>query len=233
MRRTSMPDFVPDHARPPAISSMALGMTEACSCHTNFDPYVPLDESKRGTFGPSIEGLEHKIIDPGTGGRLPPGKEGEICVRGYSMMLGRQKVERQDTFDADGWYHTGDIGYRDEEGYYFIHDRVKNMIKSGGENIYPAEVERVLHAHPDIVEVAVIGLPDEKWQEFPVAVVVPVKESQLTEEALHNFMTGQLAGFKIPRRFIFTSELPKNAMGKVQHFRLREQIQMDQDLPKA
>jgi fatty-acyl-CoA synthase len=121
----------------------------------------------------------------------------------------------------NGWYHTGDIGTRDADGYFTIHDRKKNMIISGGENIYPAEVERVLHAHPAVKEAAVIGRPDPKWQEVPVAYVI-LREN-VTAQALQAHVGSQLARFKVPREFVFVDDLPRNVLGKVQHFRLREQ----------
>lgn len=221
MRRTSMPDFVPDHALPPEISSMALGMTEACSCHTNFDPYVPLDESKRGTFGPSIEGLEHRIIDPATGETLPARAEGEILVRGYSMMLGRHKVERQDTFDADGWYHTGDAGYLDEEGWLFFVGRLGDLIKtSGGANVTPAEVEAALSAVPEVLEAYVTGVADPggtAGTQLVAAAVVPRAGAEVDVDALRATLKASLSAFKIPKviRVCAKSELPFTDTGKI------------------
>ena len=122
----------------------------------------------------------------------------------------------------NGWYHTGDIGTRDEDGYFYIHDRKKNMIISGGENIYPAEVERVLHDHPAVAEAAVIGRPDPKWQEVPVAYVVR-RAGNCDAETLIAHLSGQLARFKVPREIVFVDALPRNALGKVQHFVLKEQ----------
>ena len=122
----------------------------------------------------------------------------------------------------DGWYFSGDIGTRDPDGYFFIHDRKKNMIISGGENIYPAEVERVLHTHPAVAEAAVIGRPDARWQEVPVAFVVC--RARVEAEALKQHVAGELARFKVPRDVVFVDSLPRNALGKVQHFRLREQM---------
>ncbi len=122
----------------------------------------------------------------------------------------------------DGWYHTGDIGTRDADGYFYIHDRKKNMIISGGENIYPAEVERVLHDHPCVAEAAVIGRPDPKWQEVPVAYIVCHKDKSIGAEELRTFVGEHLARFKIPREIVFVDSLPRTALGKVQHFMLRE-----------
>jgi fatty-acyl-CoA synthase len=198
------------------------GATETCPIAIYQRP--DSDFSKLGSTGLPALHCEVRVVD-NDGRELPAGEAGEILVKGPNVMFEYWGNEAATAAALrNGWYHSGDIGYRDENGYYFIQDRKKNMIKSGGENIYPAEVERVLHNHPDIMEVAVIGVPDEKWQEIPVAVVVPVKEANLTEETLRAFMEGQLARFKIPHRFIFTNELPKNAMGKIQHFRLREQF---------
>ena len=120
----------------------------------------------------------------------------------------------------DGWYHTGDIGTRDADGHFFIHDRKKNMIISGGENIYPAEVERVLLAHPDVAEAAVIGRADPKWQEVPVAYMVRrAGRRRRRARRSKRYLLAQLARFKVPREYVFVDELPRNAMGKVQHFR--------------
>lgn len=203
LRRTSMPDFVPEDARPPAVSSLALGMTETCSCHTNFDPYVPLDESKRGTFGPSIEGLEHKIVDPESGERLPAGVDGEICVRGYSMMIGRHKVERQDVFDADGWYHTGDGGHLDEDGWLFFTGRLGDMIKTGGgANVSPAEVEAALAAQPDVLEAYVTGVKDPDGTagtQVVAAAVVPGPGAAIDVDDLRARLKEDLSAFKIPK----------------------------------
>jgi len=221
LRRTSMPDFVPESARPPAISSMALGMTEACSCHTNFDPYVPLDEAKRGTFGPSIEGLEHKIVDPATGESLPPGEEGEICVRGYSMMLGRYKVERQDTFDADGWYHTGDAGRLDDEGWLFFTGRLGDLIKtSGGVNVTPAEVEAALTALPDVLEAYVVGVPDPNGTagtQVVAAAVVPRAGTDLDVDEVRIRLKADLSAFKVPKVIwpCTKTDLPFTDSGKI------------------
>jgi len=124
----------------------------------------------------------------------------------------------------EGWYHSGDIGTRDADGHFFIHDRKKNVIISGGENIYPAEIERVLHRHPGIAEAAVIGRPDAKWQEVPVAYIVARAGTAVEPAELEHFCLAQLARYKVPREYVLVETLPRNAMGKVQHFRLREQM---------
>lgn len=180
------------------------------------------DPSKVGSTGLPALHCQVRVVD-NTGNELPPGELGEIVIKGPSVLFEYWGNEAA-TAEAlrNGWYHTGDIGYRDEAGYYFIQDRKKNMIISGGENIYPAEVERVLYNHPGVQDVAIIGQPDQQWQEIPVAVIVPKAGVTLDEVELRTFLKGQLAHFKIPRRFIFTEDLPRNAMGKIQHFRVRE-----------
>jgi fatty-acyl-CoA synthase len=167
---------------------------------------------------------EARIVDE-MGGELPHGTAGEIVVRGPNVMFeywGNAAATR----DAlrDGWYYTGDIATRDADGYFDIHDRKKNMIISGGENIYPAEVERVLCEHPAVAEAAVIGRPDPKWQEVPVAYVVLRQGASLDVDALIRHVGGELARFKIPREIVLVDDLPRNALGKVQHFRLKEQL---------
>jgi acyl-CoA synthetase (AMP-forming)/AMP-acid ligase II len=117
--------------------------------------------------------------------------------------------------DADGWFRTGDAGYRDADGFLFLHDRVKDMIVSGGENIYPAEVENVLMKHPDVADVAVVGVPDERWGEAVKAVVVRREDSDVTDADLITFTREHLAGYKLPKSVDFTDALPRNPSGKL------------------
>jgi fatty-acyl-CoA synthase len=124
----------------------------------------------------------------------------------------------------EGWYASGDIAVRDGEGHFFVQDRKKNLIISGGENIYPAEVERVLSTHPAIAEAAVIGRAHERWQEVPVAYVVAREGHSADPAEIERFCLRELARYKVPREYVLVAELPKNAMGKVQHFRLKELI---------
>jgi acyl-CoA synthetase (AMP-forming)/AMP-acid ligase II len=124
--------------------------------------------------------------------------------------------------DADGWFKTGDAGYYNDDGYLFLHDRVKDMIVSGGENIYPAEVENVLAKHPDVADVAVIGVPDEKWGEAVKAIVVRRADSTIDEQALIAFAREQLAGYKLPKSVDFQEVLPRNPSGKLLKRELRE-----------
>ncbi len=179
------------------------------------------DLSRGGSTG--LPGLccEARIVDE-SGCEMPHGKAGEVAVRGPNVFFeywgdqpGTEEALRQ------GWYFSGDIGTRDVDGYFTIHDRKKNMIISGGENIYPAEIERVLCSHPAVAEAAVIGRPDVRWQEVPVAYVVRKKAVSVDEITAH--VAAQLARFKVPREINFVEALPRNALGKLQHFLLREQ----------
>src|SRR6201999_4443544 len=152
------------------------------------------------------------------GKELPPDVPGEIAVRGPNVFYeywGNEEATREALHD--GWYRSGDLGRRDADGYFWVHDRKKNLIISGGENIYPAEVERVLSEHPAVAEAAVIGRPDPKWQEVPIAFVVRRKDVAVDVEALPRHVGEQLARFKIPREIVFVDDLPRNALGKVQH----------------
>jgi fatty-acyl-CoA synthase len=166
---------------------------------------------------------EARVVDE-RGREVPHGTAGEVAVRGPNVFFEYWGNEAA-TSEAlrNGWYHTGDVATRDADGYFVIHDRKKNMIISGGENIYPAEVERVLSEHPGVAEAAVIGRPDPKWQEVPIAFVVRRAGVAVDVEALIGHVGEQLARFKIPREIVFVDDLPRNALGKVQHFRLREQ----------
>jgi fatty-acyl-CoA synthase len=199
------------------------GSTETCPIAI----YTRLggDLSRGGSTG--LPGLycEARVVDD-QGQDVPHGTVGEVVVRGPNVMLeywGNAAATREALHE--GWYYTGDIGRRDADGYFVIHDRKKNMIISGGENIYPAEVERVLCEHPAVAEAAVIGRPDPKWQEVPVAYVVLRKGAAANADALIRHVGGELARFKIPREIVLVDDLPRNALGKVQHFRLKEMVQ--------
>jgi fatty-acyl-CoA synthase len=164
---------------------------------------------------------EAAIIDD-DGKELPPGTPGEIAVRGPNVFSEYWR-NADATSEAlnDGWYRSGDIGRRDADGYFWVHDRKKNLIISGGENIYPAEVERVLLEHPDVAECGVIGRPDVRWDEVPIAYVIRRKSCLVDAETLQAHVQLQLARFKVPREIVFVEDLPRTALGKVQHFMLK------------
>jgi fatty-acyl-CoA synthase len=196
------------------------GSTETCPVAI----YTRLggDLSRVGSTG--LPGLccEAAVIDD-SGMELPPDTVGEIAVRGPNVFCEYWDNEEA-TREAlhGGWYRTGDIGRRDADGYFWVHDRKNNLIISGGENIYPAEVERVLLEHPDVVECGVIGRPDPRWDEVPVAYVIRRAGCLVEGENLKAHVLTQLARFKVPRDIVFVDDLPRTALGKVQHFMLRQ-----------
>jgi fatty-acyl-CoA synthase len=195
------------------------GSTETCpiAIYTR----IGGDLAREGSTG--LPGLccEAAIIDD-AGRELPAGTSGEITIRGPNVFCeywGNQIATREALLD--GWYRTGDLGLRDADGYFWVHDRKKNLIISGGENIYPAEVERVLLEHPDVSECGVIGRPDPRWDEVPVAYVIRRSDSRVGAEDLQAHVRTQLARFKVPREIVFVDDLPRTALGKVQHFMLK------------
>jgi fatty-acyl-CoA synthase len=196
------------------------GSTETCPVAV----YTRLggDLSRTGSTGLPGLACEAVVIDA-AGAELPPDTPGEIAVRGRNVFTeywGNTEATREALHD--GWYRTGDIGLRDGDGYFWVHDRKKNLIISGGENIYPAEVERVLLEHPDVAECGVIGRPDPRWDEVPVAYVIRRSGCGVEAEQLKAHVLTQLARFKVPREFVFVDDLPRTALGKVQHFMLRQ-----------
>jgi fatty-acyl-CoA synthase len=153
-----------------------------------------------------------------------PDEIGELMLRGPVVMKEYwNKPEQTQASFSDGWFHTGDLARKDEDGYFYIVERKKDMLISGGENVYPAEVEEVILAHPDVAEVGVIGAPDEKWGETVRAVVVPLPGQTLSLEKIAEFCEGKLAKFKIPKSIKVVNELPRNPAGKILKRVLREQ----------
>jgi acyl-CoA synthetase (AMP-forming)/AMP-acid ligase II len=163
-----------------------------------------------------------RVVDP-EGRDLPPGQVGEILLRGPQLMRGYWNLpEATAEALAGGWMHTGDAGTLDAEGFLYIQDRVKDMIVSGAENVYPREVENVLFEHPAVADAAVIGVPDPRWGEVVKAVVVLRKGQSASEDELIEFCKSRLAGFKRPRSVDFVADLPRNPSGKVLKKDLRE-----------
>ncbi|MDB5619012.1 fatty acid--CoA ligase [Tardiphaga sp.] len=173
--------------------------------------------------GKALAGVEIAILDA-NGASLPTGEVGEIATRSGSNMAGYWNLPEATarTLDADNWLRTGDAGYLDEDGYLYIHDRIKDMIISGGENIYPAEVESAICDHPDVAEVAVVGVPDDTWGEAVKAVVVLKPGKELSATDLMRFTRERIAGFKSPKTIDFISALPRNASGKILRRHLRD-----------
>ncbi len=179
---------------------------------------------KIGSTGIPIPGVEVKIFDP-EDNELPAGEPGEIVVRGPNVMLGYYKRpdETAETLRV-GWLHTGDVGYRDEDGYLFITDRIKDMIIKGGYNIYPSEIEGYIEEHPGVGEVSVIGIPDEKYGEEIVAFIVKMPGQELAEEEVIEFAKSRMTPFKAPSQVKFIEGLPKSLVGKVLKKELRKMI---------
>ncbi len=203
--------------------TQVYGMTESCPIAIALS--VGDARRKVGSTGKPVAHCEARIVDD-DGHDLAPGNSGEIWLRGPNIMSGYwgNEAATAEVF-SDGWYHSGDVGHRDADGFYYIDDRKKDMIVSGGENIYPAELENVLADCADIAEFAVIGRPDDKWGEVPVACVVPKPGVTLTRETVLGLFEGRLARYKHPRDVVFLDgPLPRTSLGKVQKFELRETL---------
>jgi acyl-CoA synthetase (AMP-forming)/AMP-acid ligase II len=189
---------------------------------SDHDPDGP-NRHRLRSAGMPVPGVDVLVVAPDTGAPVAVGEVGELLVRGSQMMLGywRMPQATEETLRADGYLRTGDVGYFDDDGYVYIHDRMKDVIISGGENIYPAEVENALMAHPGIADVAVIGVPDEKWGEVGMAMVV-AGQAGLTSEEVIAYARSRLAHYKCPTRVTFLEELPRNPSGKILKRELRE-----------
>lgn len=194
------------------------GMTETCGTIVYLPPedHDPSGNQRMRAAGIPMPGVEIRIEDD-EGNVLPPNTVGEVVTRSRANMKGYWNLEEasRSTIADDGWLHTGDAGYLDEDGYLYIHDRVKDMIISGGENIYPAEVENAVYGHPDVAEVAIIGVPDEKWGEAVKAVVALKPGTQPDADSILAFARARIAAFKAPKSVEFIEALPRNASGKI------------------
>ena len=204
------------------------GLTETFGTVVSLSPDDHKPENVEGrehvmkSAGKPLPGTEIMIMDEDRK-PLPPGQTGEIAIRGESVMLGYWNRPEEDAkaLIGDGWFRTGDAGMLDEEGYLFIQDRIKDMIITGGENVYPAQVESAVYGHPDIADIAVIGIPDAKWGEAVKAVVVAKPGSGLTEDDVIEYAKSQIAGFKCPKSVDFMDALPRNPSGKILRRELR------------
>jgi fatty-acyl-CoA synthase len=202
-------------------------MTETSPVSFQSSTTDPL-ERRVGTVGRVLPHCEVKIIDE-QGRIMPRGTAGELCTRGYSVMLGYWDDEEQtrEAVDAAGWMHTGDLAVIDDEGYCNIVGRIKDMVIRGGENLYPRELEEFLYGHPKVQDVQVIGVPDTKYGEELCAWVVVREGEELTEEELKAFCYGQIARHKVPRYVRFVKAFPMTVTGKVQKFQMREQMKYE------
>jgi long-chain acyl-CoA synthetase len=200
------------------------GMTEATGSVTYLpaDDHTPEGNERMRSAGKPFPGVEISIMNE-KGEKLPTGSVGEICVKSAALMKGYWNLDdaTKATITEDGWLRSGDAGYLDGDGYVYVHDRVKDMIVSGGENIYPAEVESALFGHPGVADVAVIGVPDEKWGEAVKAVVVAKPGKDLSEDEIRAFARERIAAYKTPKSVDFIDELPRNPSGKILKRELR------------
>ena len=213
--------------------TIAYGMTETSPVSFQSGRDDPLDR-RVSTVGRIQPHCEVKIID--TDGRIVPrGTPGELCTRGYSVMLGYwgDEAKTREAIDAAGWMHTGDIATIDEAGYCNIVGRIKDMVIRGGENIYPREIEEFLYRHPKIVDVQVVGVPDEKYGEALCAWIILREGESLTEDEVRAFCQGQIAHYKIPAYIRFTDSFPMTVTGKIQKFQIRERMKQELGLNDA
>ncbi|MFC5959259.1 long-chain fatty acid--CoA ligase [Streptomyces pratens] len=193
----------------------AWGATEFAPTATHMPVEATLD--KPGSAGVPMPYTEVRVVDPATGEFVEPGTPGELVVRGPNVTPGywEDPVATAAVFDDEGWFHSGDIGYEDEDGYFFIIDRIKDVIITGGENVYPAEVERVLRAVPGVSDVAVVGMPDSEWGETVVAVCCLTEGAEVTLEQVREYAGTQIARYKLPRQLEIVATMPRNATGKL------------------
>lgn len=203
--------------------TIAYGQTEASPVitQTRIDDSL---ERRVSTVGRNLDGIEVKIVDPATGETLPPGKQGELCARGYSIMAGYYNMPEatSQAIDSEGWLHTGDLAVMDEEGYCNITGRLKDMIIRGGENIYPREIEEFLYRHPKVADVQVVGLPDLKYGE-EICAVIRLREGETsTPEEIREFCRASMSHHKTPRYVDFIEGYPVTASGKIQKYKLRD-----------
>jgi acyl-CoA synthetase (AMP-forming)/AMP-acid ligase II len=208
-------------AMPKALQVGSFGMTETAGTVCTGSPDEPLQQ-RITRLGRPLPGLEVRIVDPEKQSDVPVGTRGEVLVRGYSLLEGyyRDAEKTAQAIDADGWYHTGDIGSLDDQGTIMFHGRFKDMLKVGGENVAAAEIEALLGRHPAVKLAQVVGIPDDKYVEVPAAFVELKPDVQATEAELIAYCRKEISSFKVPRVVRFVSEWPMSA-SKIQKFRLR------------
>jgi len=205
--------------------TIAYGQTEASPVITQTRTQDPL-ELRVQTVGRPIPGIEVKLVNPDTGETLGEGQQGELFTRGHVVMLGyyNNPAGTAAAIDKDGWLHTGDLALRQTDGYYRITGRIKDMICRGGENIYPREIEEFLYTHPAVQDVAIVGVPDPKFVEEVAAWIRLKENAQTTADDIRAYCQEHLAHFKVPKYVQFVEEFPQTVTGKIQKFRIREQM---------
>ncbi len=212
----------PDEMNMTGIVSV-YGQTESSPGSTQSTWTDPLD-LRTETVGYAFPYIECKIIDPETGEEVPDGTIGEFCSRGYNTMKGYYKMPDATSaaVDSENWLHSGDLAYRNEDGTFVVTGRLKDMIIRGGENIYPKEIEEFIYQHPQVKDVQVIGVPDEKYGEAVMACIIPKEGEVIDEEEIRDYIASHMARHKVPRYFKFMDAFPMNAAGKVLKYKMRE-----------
>jgi len=209
--------------------SIAYGLTEASPVitMTRFDDPI---ERRVETVGRALDGIEVRIVDDDHQ-LVCPGEMGELACRGYNVMLGYYRAPEvtAQAIDAGGWLYSGDLATMDDEGYVKIVGRKKDMLITGGFNVYPAEIEEYLFAHPKVQNVSVVGVPDGVFGEVAVAYIIPREGETIDPQEIVDYCEGEIANFKVPRYVQIVDELPMTQSGKVQKFRLRETAQQALD----
>ncbi len=203
--------------------TIAYGQTESSPVITQTRTDDPID-LRVSTVGRKLPDVEVKIVDLESGEEVEPGEQGDLCTRGYHVMKGYYKMpdKTEEVIDEDGWLHTGDLAVMDENGYVKITGRAKDMIVRGGENIYPREIEEFLYTHPEISDVQVYSVPDERYGEQVAAAVIKKEGSTLTEDDVEEFCRENIARYKVPKYVDFVDEYPMTASGKIQKYKLTE-----------
>ncbi|WP_435751151.1 AMP-binding protein [Thauera sp. AutoDN2] len=213
--------------------TIAYGMTETSPVSFQSGTDDPIDR-RVSTVGRVQPHLEVKIVD-NEGRIVPRGQAGELCTRGYSVMLGywNDEAKTREAIDAGGWMHTGDLAVIDDEGYCNIVGRIKDMVIRGGENIYPREIEEFLYAHPKVLDVQVVGIPDQKFGEELCAWIIVREGERLSEDEVRAYCQGQIAHYKIPRYIRFVDSFPMTVTGKIQKFQIRQKMKEELGLDEA
>jgi fatty-acyl-CoA synthase len=203
--------------------TIAYGQTESSPVITQTRTDDPL-ELRVSSVGRKLPDVEVKIVDVDTGAEVGPDEQGDLCTRGYHVMRGYYKMDdkTEEVIDEEGWLHTGDLAVMDEDGYVRITGRAKDMIIRGGENIYPREIEEFLYTHPEVSDVQVYGVPDEKYGEKVAAAVKLRDGSELTAEDIRNYCSENIAYYKVPEYVDFVEDYPMTASGKIQKYKLRD-----------
>ena len=225
---TGPPQTVRDIYEKMGISGITnlYGISEASPCCSISDCLHDSLEDRMNRMGKPLPGVEMKIISPQTGEPLSPNDKGEICARGWNLMQGyyNKREETAKAIDSEGWLHTGDLGFIDEKGFVFFMGRIKNVVRSGGENISPEEVENFIFRHPKVKHVEVVGLPDGKWGQRVIACIELKEGMEATPGEIIDFCKERMANFKVPKEVHFVTDWPMTGSGKVQKFKLVENL---------